>query len=618
MGSSHAARLANLLGKNGGNTSPDLKVALARLTVETKERLTHGSPDAKPFFSAAVRELGRIRGITHAELRATCLFDAAHYFYNSGFPDAAAEAAACTTALARQAKLRTWERKGETISGVVQADADNVPAAMMHYARALELSRELSDRTAESVVLLDLGVALNYSGLFREAIPCFLRSLEIAKDIESSSWHLRPLSGNLAQCYLYCEEFGASLKHLEEAMKYCVGPLQNGGDALGRTIVGVTGVQVCAELQDHARARVFRDLSEASSQWNSSHRASLLALIAEGLFQVHFGRSAEGLRILENCHRQSADLRPVHRVALLALVKSHDTMGDPQAARRYIGELMNDFRKGRQESLEALMLRAELALRQRCDKSLAPLELREMRLRAEAAESELLNSRIEILERLAITADLREEASGEHGIRVGRLAFLLANRLGMSPLECQAMEIGARLHDVGKVAIPDKILLSSDELKGEERSRMRAHTVAGAEIVSRSSIPQLTVAEDIARYHHEWWNGNGYPTRLSGHRIPISARIVAIADVFDAMTHGRPYAPVQSIDTALNEVKSLSDSQFDPSLVRTFLEMMNGLKGKFSDFDNYLTAKARTSPFVQARSRIRKLMEPAEPGRTVQ
>ena len=618
MGSSHAARLANLTGRSGEGASPDLKVALSRLTVETKERVAQGSPDAKPFFSETVRELSRIRGTTHAELRATCLFDAAHYFYNGGFPEAAAEAAACTVALARQARLKNWERKGETVSGIVQADADNLPEAMMHYARALELSRELSDRHAESAVLQNLGVALNYSGLFREAIPCLLRSLEIAKSIETNRSQLRPTSGNLAQCYLFCEEFGTSLEHLEVAMKSCDGAPSNGADALGRTIVGVTGVQVCTELQDRARARVFRDLSESSARWNNSHRANMLASIAEGLFQVHFGQAAAGLGVLEKCHSQSADIRAVHRVALRALVKAHDTVGDPQTARMYIGELMNDFRRSRQESLDALMLRTEFAHRYKADKSLAPLELREMRLRAEAAEAELLDSRIEILERLAITADLREEASGEHGIRVGRLAFLLAQRLGMSPLECQAIEIGARLHDVGKVAIPDKILLSSKELKAEERSRMSAHTLAGAEIVSRSSIPQLRVAEDIARYHHEWWNGNGYPSRLSGHRIPISARIVAIADVFDAMTHGRPYALIQSIDTALNEVRSLSDSQFDPGLVKTFLEMMNGLRGKFSDFDNHLTAKARNSPFVQARSRIRKLMEPAEPGRTVQ
>jgi putative two-component system response regulator len=272
---------------------------------------------------------------------------------------------------------------------------------------------------------------------------------------------------------------------------------------------------------------------------------------------------------------------------------------------------MLEYRRSQEQSLESLLFshtRAQDASSSRTP-SLAALEFREIRLRAEAAESELASSRIEILERLAITADLKEESSGEHGVRVGRLSRLFAETLDLSREECDAVELGARLHDIGKVAIPDKILLTSEDLKAAERGLMCAHAAFGAEILTKSTIPQLRVAEDIARYHHEWWNGNGYPARLSGRRIPLSARIVALADVFDAMTHGRPYASPWPTDRALQELSSLSGDQFDPELTPRFVAMIGELVQAHISLDAFLTASSRNSPYMQARAKIRAIID---------
>src|SRR4029079_12417136 len=123
-------------------------------------------------------------------------------------------------------------------------------------------------------------------------------------------------------------------------------------------------------------------------------------------------------------------------------------------------------------------------------------ELREAQLKATVAERELVNCRLDMLERLAVTADIKEESSGEHGYRVGKLAFRVARELGWTPEDSYSIEIAGRLHDLGKLGVPDRILLSSLELKEAERHFISAHTVIGAELLAKSNIPQLRMAEE--------------------------------------------------------------------------------------------------------------------------
>jgi putative two-component system response regulator len=210
---------------------------------------------------------------------------------------------------------------------------------------------------------------------------------------------------------------------------------------------------------------------------------------------------------------------------------------------------------------------------------------------------------------MAITADLKEEESGQHGYRVGRLAGFLATRLGDDDEVSRAIEVGARLHDIGKIGVPDRILLSPNTLKEAERHFMSAHTLVGAEILGKSAVRHLQLAEEIARHHHECWDGTGYPSKLSGKRIPIHARIVALADVFDALTHGRPYAAAWPIDRAIEEIRNRRGTQFDPELTDTFLELIEELRRKHSDLDAFLGEAGRNSPFLQARDKIRLMLD---------
>ena len=229
-------------------------------------------------------------------------------------------------------------------------------------------------------------------------------------------------------------------------------------------------------------------------------------------------------------------------------------------------------------------------------------------LRGKVAEQELFRARTEILERLAVTAELRDDATGEHSYRVGKLASLLANEYGCDDDTIFMIDLAGRLHDIGKIAVPDAILLKPDKLNAAELQIMRTHTSVGAEILSKSNIPQMQMAEEIARSHHEWWDGNGYPGECMGKSIPLAARITALADVYDALTHKRPYKEAWPVDAAIDEIGALKSRQFDPELTDLFLVLIARLRREYGDLDAFLGKAAQDSPFLQARTKIRNTL----------
>jgi len=162
--------------------------------------------------------------------------------------------------------------------------------------------------------------------------------------------------------------------------------------------------------------------------------------------------------------------------------------------------------------------------------------------------------------------------------------------------------------------VPDAILLKPDRLNDAELQIMRTHTTVGAELLSKSNIPHMQMAEEIARFHHEWWDGSGYPAHLSGSAIPLAGRITALADVFDALTHKRPYKVAWPIDAALDEVSKLKGRQFDPQLTDLFIVLVGRLRHDHIDIDSYLGQAAHESPFLQARSRIWNILNKSHDG----
>ena len=186
---------------------------------------------------------------------------------------------------------------------------------------------------------------------------------------------------------------------------------------------------------------------------------------------------------------------------------------------------------------------------------------------------ELEDARLEILDRLARAAEFRDDDTGQHTQRVGHLSARLAQILGRPASEVELIRRAAPLHDVGKIGVPDRVLLKAGRLDREEILLMQRHTIIGGAILSGSAVPLLALGREIATAHHERWDGAGYPTGAVAAEIPISGRIVAVADVFDALTHGRPYKKAWSVLDAQAEIKRERGKQFDPDVVDAFLEI---------------------------------------------
>jgi putative two-component system response regulator len=183
---------------------------------------------------------------------------------------------------------------------------------------------------------------------------------------------------------------------------------------------------------------------------------------------------------------------------------------------------------------------------------------------------ELEEARVEILDRLTIAAEYRDDATGDHPQRVGRTSALVAMELGLSDEDVDLLRRAAPLHDIGKIAIADEILLKPGPLNRDEWAVVRTHTDAGASILGGSKVPLLQLAEVIALTHHERWNGKGY-SGLAGDAIPLPGRIVGLADVFDALINDRPYKAAWPLEKALTEIQSESGKHFDPEVVEAFM-----------------------------------------------
>ncbi|MEX2283770.1 MAG: HD domain-containing phosphohydrolase [Gemmatimonadota bacterium] len=185
---------------------------------------------------------------------------------------------------------------------------------------------------------------------------------------------------------------------------------------------------------------------------------------------------------------------------------------------------------------------------------------------------ELEAARIDVIERLALAAEYRDDDTGQHTRRVGHCAAALAAHIGLAQSEVELIARGAPLHDIGKIAIPDDILRKPGPLTASEQQTMQNHTIIGAHLLSAGHSILLEVAREIALTHHERWDGNGYPNRLSQTAIPLTGRIVAICDVYDALSHDRPYRRRYSEQAVRDYISAERGSQFDPELVDVFLQ----------------------------------------------
>jgi putative two-component system response regulator len=200
-------------------------------------------------------------------------------------------------------------------------------------------------------------------------------------------------------------------------------------------------------------------------------------------------------------------------------------------------------------------------------------QVRQRTQELEKYQLELKEAQLETIMRLARAAEHRDDETGKHTQRVGLMCDMLARNLGWGEHMAQLLHFAAPLHDVGKIGIPDSILLKPGKFTDAEYKIMQRHARIGAQLLSGGQSDIIRTAERIALTHHERWNGQGYPLGLKGEDIAIEGRILAVVDVFDALTHERPYKAAWPLDDALDELKIQAGKQFDPKLVECFLSL---------------------------------------------
>jgi response regulator RpfG family c-di-GMP phosphodiesterase len=420
--------------------------------------------------------------------------------------------------------------------GHLYRDMGDASGAQAFYAKAREVGREIDDQMVEVVSLNSLANVFGRSEEWDAARELYHQALEQARRFGYRQYEIDNLDG-LGQAHFALAEHERAIRAHQEALSLARKISDHRGKAdallgLGRNY-----------LETNRPKYALVHLSEALANAQSLEENSLL-ITAHELSAQAYERQDDPVRAL---HHQ----RELRKVEKLVLNQKCEQLS------------------------KHLCAQYESAHARRQAKAHGPEAEKTGRGQAEALSptysSELEQAQQEILSRLATATEYRDDETGEHTRRVGALAASIARAMGWSEDDVQLLSWAARLHDVGKIGVRDAVLLKPGELTGEELSLAQAHTVIGAKILSGGRTRLLRMAEEIARSHHERWDGRGYPQRLAGEQITLAARIVAVADTFDALVHESPYKRAWTTKEALTEILLQSGHQFDPRVVAAFL-----------------------------------------------
>jgi putative two-component system response regulator len=590
--------------------------ALASIESEVRANLASPRPDTLAFLNEALRRLKSVPLVVDPGRRIDCLLAVAQQFHHQGQSTfSAVEPVALAVMLAREVADKPVLRRALNLQGIVLSATNNPGDALRSLVEALEIAEELGDRAGLASVWINIGAAFYEAALYSDSQASLQRASTIAIGI-SELRNLRSMAlANAALCCLHTHNYPQGIELIRDAIGLMPAP-RSVADMLlrvfaegnfTRLLLATGRVQEAAE-----RAQLAKEFAAGAK----SVRGDISAACSEGLVEVYSGRPDTGLSRSIAALEKARAVKPSLRETLLALVQAYEKAGRPDRALALHRELTMHIRKAQQENI---VKHHELHLKR--------LEIHEGNQFPEwvlsEKDEELRDSLVaqfagakqgDLLEQFAFTAELRDDPSGEHCYRVAKLAALLAVEHGEDDAFCDTLELATRLHDIGKVAIPDTVLNKAKPLTDGERAILETHAATGADLLSRTKVAYAPMAEEIARHHHERWEGDGYPDGISGTAIPLPARMVALADAFDALTHAKPYRRAWTADEAIDEIIRQKGQQFDPALTDLFVPLIERLREEQADLDAFLGEAAHESSIKQARRKIaRSLAKPIEP-----
>jgi putative two-component system response regulator len=461
-------------------------------------------------------------------------------------------------------------------------------------------------------LMTTMAVAYVLMGQYHHCLDILRTALRICTADKVTHASTAVVLGNMALSYLDIGDYRrgitaarAAVQEFESAVFGAEGP---------RRVDGVLIHYAHARLlmQTGQVAEAARQLAAARTamQVGGTKKSEWLIQVGEALVMIHEGQGRAGVLKLEAAVERGKDAEPYEGrgEAFLAAAHGYELAGLSERARSSINsaaEHMLTLRQRRfvdsnQEVATTITSRAE------DDGSLAKLRDRGPRVRSNNGRDSIVQK----IESMAVLAELPEYPCGSHAFRVGRLSYLLARGAGYGEQHALAIAAAGRVHDVGKVVIPAQLLCRRGALSAAEQLVVRTHAQRGEDLLRGFGWFDDEISLRVTRNHHERWDGRGYPDGLAGEAIPLEARVVALAESFDAMTHERPGRPAISVALALEEIHGNAGRQFDPRLAAVFIECVGRSAQFFGDrFEAYLAEEASQSRVVLLNERIRGELE---------
>lgn len=424
--------------------------------------------------------------------------------------------------------------------GSLYLDMGEPSNAIPYFREALEVAVARNDRLSEAVATLNIGTALQEAGDDATAEQTFREALSLSRGTGYRQGEVSALD-SLGVILARRGEWQSAVAAHEEAL------------GIARDIEDIEGeLDALSHLgQLHAE----RDrLPEALDALEQTLRLAEEAERKKTVYETHL--------VLSRVYKRAGDFERALAHHELYHQCERALFNEESERKTRTLTVQFDTERARHEA-EVYRLKTETEQKAR--------EEAEAQVRDRTAALE--RAQLEVVSRLAMAAEYRDDVTGEHTWRVGLNAALLAQALELPSEQVTLIRLAARLHDVGKIGVPDALLLKVGDFTPLEREQMKAHAIIGARLLSGGQSAVLRMAENIAVSHHERWDGSGYPLGLCGERIPLVGRIVAVADVFDALMHERPYKRAWPKAEALAELERQAGRQFDPQVVRAALKV---------------------------------------------
>jgi len=581
----------------------DLAERFDRLNQRLRDAPVTG--DGSEIFDLAWDAFSTLPDEPATDARAICLLLISRNKYLRGLPFDGIEPASRALAVAEGVKNDVLLAKCLKMLGGMYAETGNFPAAMTFFTRALSAARSARDSEQESGIFANLGLAHQYAGQFSMAIPCYERAVEVADAAITSRLAQAVPLANIAVASLYLRDFPRGLAAAERAIELLTEPSDD-SERMTRATIEFAYTRLLLEVRNVPLALERARLARLHAK-GAGTLGELYAEMALGLAEVHDAATCDiGLSRLQRAINESRRGVPsALRDALATIVRAYEVARQPNNALVFQHEVIRLNRDSRVKNLLEHHHRHVVQVKKALDaRAEAALDLQQHELKFQRFSMQDFGEFTQVLERNSVTVEFHDDETGEHCYRVGAMARELAKKMGLDDELCQMIDLSARLHDVGKIRIPESILLKPGRFTPDERSIMEKHCEFGWEIIGEGGLGQLFVAQEIAFNHHEKWDGTGYPRKIKGEMIPLSARITALSDVYDALTHRRSYKEAWPIADALRHIGAESGKHFDPQLTEVFLELVPALQAQHGDLDAFLSAEAKKNDFIINRARL--------------